>query len=120
MELGDFLGALAAIRASKTITFAPPIPVARAATKGLLYRRKFKRGGTPVGIARAVQLMNRRAVSLNTIGRMYSYFSRHAVDRRPGWDDPRRPSNGYIAWLLWGGDVGRVWATRIWERFKNR
>lgn len=120
MDLGDFLGALAVIKASKVITFIPPKAVAVAAARGLALRGRFKRGGTPVGVARAVQLKNRRAVSLNTIGRMYSYFSRHSVDRLPGWSDPKRPSNGYIAWLLWGGDPGKIWATAIWRRFARR
>jgi len=119
VELGDFLGALAVIKASRAITFKPPKSAAIAAARGLELRKRFGRGGTPVGVARAVQLKNRRAVSLNTIGRMYSYFSRHAVDRLPGWNDPKRPSNGFIAWLLWGGDPGRVWATAIWKRFSR-
>ena len=120
MDLGELLGTLAVIKASRTITFTPPKAVATAAARGLTLRKRFKRGGTPVGVARAVQLKNRRAVSLNTIGRMYSYFSRHSVDRLPGWDNPNRPSNGYIAWLLWGGDPGKVWATAIWRRFAGR
>lgn len=120
MNLSGFLGALAAMEASRSASFVPPVTVARAAALGLKYRRKFKRGGTPVGVARAVQLKNRRPVSLDTIRRMYSYFSRHATDKRPGWNNPRNPSAGYIAWLLWGGDPGRTWATAIWRRFSKR
>lgn len=93
--------------------FIPPANVAREAAKGLLLRKKFRRGGTSVGVRRAVQLSRRSPVSVDTVQRMHSFFSRHAVDRRPGWSDLRKPSNGYIAWLLWGGDPGWRWAMRI-------
>ena len=94
-------------------TLIPTQAVAKEAAKGLILRKKFKRGGTAVGVRRAVQLSRRQPVSVETVRRMHSYFSRHAVDRRPGWDDPQRPSAGYIAWLLWGGDAGRDWAIRV-------
>lgn len=94
-------------------TVIPPASVARAAAKGLALRKKFKRGGTAVGVKRAVQLSRRDPVSVDTIQRMVSYFARHAVDKRPGWDNPKKPTNGYIAWLLWGGDPGRKWAIRM-------
>jgi hypothetical protein len=44
---------------------------------------------------------------------MHSFFSRHAVDKKgKGWKQGEEgyPSNGLIAWLLWGGDSGRSWA----------
>lgn len=94
-------------------SFIPPSNVAREAAKGLLLRKKFRRGGTPVGVKRAVQLSRRDPISVETVQRMHSFFSRHSVDRRPGWDNPRKPSNGWIAWLLWGGDPGWRWAIRI-------
>ena len=89
----------------------PPTDVAEAAEKGLELRRKFQRGGTDIGVARARDLKNRRSLSEETIDRMVSYFARHEVDKRGsnfGNDDD--PSAGYIAWLLWGGDPGRDWA----------
>lgn len=87
---------------------------------GLDLRRRFKRGGTPVGIARARDLKNRRPCSLRTIQRMCSFFARHAVDKR-GRDffNPVRPSNGFIAWLLWGGDKGWEWAKEITRKEQN-
>lgn len=93
--------------------FSPPAGVRSAAKRGLELRRKFGRGGTSVGIARARDLSNGSAVSASTIKRMYSFFERHAVDKRPNWSNPSNPSNGYIAHLLWGGDAGRSWATKI-------
>lgn len=93
--------------------YTPPAGVQSAAKRGLELRSKFGRGGTAVGIARARDLSNGKSVSASTIKRMYSFFERHAVDKRPGWSDPSKPSNGYIAHLLWGGDAGRSWATKI-------
>jgi hypothetical protein len=88
----------------------PPPAVARAAERGLELRGRFGRGGTEVGVNRARRLRDREPVSDRDVKSMYSYFARHAVDRRARyWADPARPSAGYIAWLLWGGDEGREW-----------
>lgn len=83
------------------------------AERGLAWRREFGRGGTEVGIARARDIINNRELSDDTIKRMYSFFSRHEVDKqaegfRPGEDG--YPSNGRIAWALWGGDAGYSWS----------
>ena len=95
-------------------TWRPPAEVARAARRGLELRAEqppSNRAGTPVGLARASQLANRRPVSLETLRRMRAYFARHAVDKEgEGWG---RDSRGYQAWLMWGGDPGRAWANRI-------
>lgn len=101
-------------------TFVPPVAAAKAAAEGLALRRQFKRGGTPVGIARARDLKNRRSLSAKTIQRMVSFFARHAVDKR-GKDfyNKKRPSNGYIAWQLWGGDPGREWSNREYLKIKK-
>jgi len=93
------------------INFTPTDSMVENAKRGLELRREFGRGGTQVGIARARDISNRRELSPDTVLRMYSYFSRHEVDKRDGWSNPNDPSNGYIAWLLWGGDEGYSWAT---------
>lgn len=102
------------------INLVPPLAVAKEATKGLALRDKFGRGGTEVGIARARDLKNRRTLTPETIMRMVSYFARHEVDKR-GKDfyNQDRPSNGYIAWQLWGGDVGRVWAEKVKKQLRG-
>lgn len=100
--------------------FIPPVEVARYAAEGLRLRRKWKRGGTPVGIARARDLRNRRPLSKRTILRMASYFARHEVDKRGrDFGNPAHPSNGLIAWLLWGGDPGKRWANDLQKRWKQ-
>ncbi|GHD11384.1 hypothetical protein ACFOEZ_08095 [Tianweitania populi] len=93
-----------------TLDLTPPQDVADAAEQGLALRGKFNRGGTQIGVARARDLKNRRALSPETVRRMVSYFARHKVDKRaPNFGNEDNPSAGYIAWLLWGGDAGRDW-----------
>jgi len=101
------------LKSESSINFSPPQGVRSAARRGLELRSKFGRGGTSVGIARARDLSNGKSLSPTTIRRMRSFFARHAVDKRPGWSDPSKPSNGYIAHLLWGGDAGRAWSAKV-------
>ncbi|MGV3512169.1 MAG: hypothetical protein ACO1OX_09230 [Novosphingobium sp.] len=94
-------------------TFKPTQRMASAARRGLRLRDKFGRGGTDVGAARARQLASGDALSEDEITSMYSYFARHAVDKKAAgerWNDDGNPSPGFIAWLLWGGDAGEAWA----------
>lgn len=98
--------------------FVPPQEVRSNAKRGLELREKHKRGGTAVGVARARDLSNGAALSLDTIKRMNSYFSRHEVDKKgEGWG---KDSAGYIAWLLWGGDAGWSWAKKIIRENENK
>ncbi len=92
-------------------SFVPPQAVRNNAKRGLELRKKYNRGGTAVGVARARDLMNGSGLSLSTIKRMNSFFARHEVDKKgEGWG---KDSAGYIAWLLWGGDAGWSWARGI-------
>jgi hypothetical protein len=92
-------------------SFVPPAEVRANAKRGLELRAKHGRGGTEIGVARARDLSNGKALPLSTVNRMVSYFARHEVDKKgEGWGVD---SAGYIAWLLWGGDAGKSWANRI-------
>ena len=105
------------------INFKPPKSVQKAAKRGLELRKKFKRGGLSSkeagklgigsGIVRAIDLAEGSNMSPSTVKRMKNYFTRHQKDKRLGWANPSNPSNGYIAWLLWGGDPGWAWARKI-------
>ena len=98
--------------------FVPPQEVRSNAKRGLELRKKHGRGGTEVGVARARDLSNGSALSLDTIKRMNSYFARHEVDKKgEGWG---KDSAGYIAWLLWGGDSGWAWAKKIIREQENK
>lgn len=83
------------------------------AQRGLDWRNEFGRGGTEVGIARARDIVNNVDLSQDTVRRMKAYFDRHEVDKDAEGFSPGEegyPSNGRIAWALWGGDAGRSWA----------
>ena len=83
------------------------------ALKGLKWREEYNRGGTAVGVARARDISNGKNLSDDTVKRMHSFFSRHEVDKKgQGFtpDEDGFPSAGRIAWALWGGDAGQVWA----------
>ena len=95
------------------IDLTPTEGMANEAQKALDWRKDGFDGGTPVGLARARQLVNKQELSPSTVRRMHSFFSRHEVDKqgegfRPG--EPGFPSNGRVAWALWGGDPGQTWA----------
>ena len=99
------------------LTFRPQQPVAAAARRALERRSQqppSNRGMTPVGLARARQLLNRQQLSPTTIDRMVSYFARHEVDKRgASWD---QYGKGRQAWDGWGGDPGRRWASALARR----
>ena len=92
---------------------------ARRAIK-LKEQGKAKGAGTAVGWTRAGQLARGETLSLSTVKRMYSYFSRHEVDKKgKDWDNSENPSNGKIMWVAWGGDAGFSWSRKIVNREKN-
>ena len=92
------------------------------AQRGLDWRKEHGRGGTEVGIARARDIVNGKNLSDDTVKRMYSFFSRHEVDKQAegfSQGEDGYPSNGRIAWALWGGDAGYSWSRKIAERLKK-
>ena len=92
------------------------------AQKGLDWREEFGRGGTRVGAVRARQIVAGENLSDETIKRMYSFFSRHEVDKQAeGFNagEEGYPSNGRIAWALWGGDAGYKWSTTKVNQMKK-
>ena len=88
--------------------------MASAAKRALKWRADGKPGGTLVGLARANQLKDRDPLTASTVLRMFSFFSRHEVDKRAtGFNSGEEgfPSKGRVAWDLWGGDGGYSWST---------
>ena len=109
-------------RALEDINTKPTQEMADEAAQGLEWREEFGRGGTEVGVARARDIKNRVNLSIKTIKRMYSYFSRHEVDKEgQGFykGDEGYPSAGRISWSLWGGDSGFAWTKRKIEEIGN-
>ena len=109
----DYINAIANDKALADLNLKPTTTMSNNAKRGLEMRKEFGRGGTQVGVTRANQLVNRTNLSPDTVLRMYSFFSRHEVDKQAtGFNSGEEgyPSNGKIAWLLWGGDAGFSWA----------
>ncbi len=72
---------------------------------------KSQRGRTSVGIARARDLANGKAMSPETVRRMLNYFTRHEVDKQGStWSDQGK---GWQAWHGWGGDAGFSWSRKV-------
>ena len=94
--------------------FVPNSGMVEAAQRALDWKAEGFDGGTRVGLARANQIVNGEKLSEDTILRMYSFFSRHEVDKKAeGFNAGEEgfPSPGRVAWDLWGGDAGFRWAT---------
>ena len=110
----------AAVRESAGIDLTPPQSAADNAAKGLALRKRFGRGGTEIGVARAGELVARTPLDPSVVKRMVSFFARHEVDKRArNFGNEENPSAGYIAWLLWGGDEGRAWALDLKKKVGN-
>lgn len=99
-------------------SYTPSDGMVTEAQRGLDWRSEFGRGGTAVGIARARDIVNRKELPVATWRRIKAYFDRHEVDKRAEGFSPGEtgyPSNGRIAWALWGGDAGYARARDIVE-----
>ena len=104
-------------------TYSPNAGMKAAARRALKWKEDGKAtgAGTPVGWGRATDIVNGASMSLDTVKRMYSFFSRHEVDKKGKgfYDGPEFPSNGRIMWDAWGGDSGFAWSRSIVEREKK-
>jgi len=102
--------------------YKPTAGMRSAAKRAIRWKEQGKAtgAGTAVGWTRAGQLARGETLSLSTVKRMYSFFSRHEVDKK-GKDfyNTSNPSNGRIMWDAWGGDAGFSWSRKIVEREKN-
>jgi len=98
----------------------PTEEVAKNAAKGLSLRKEFGHGGTLVGANMAKKLSEKKSISSIDIKRMVSYFARHEVDKQAAdFNNKEKPSKGYIAWCLWGGDAGKKWAEKTEQTLKE-
>ena len=104
-------------------TYSPNDGMKAAARRALKYKEDGKAtgAGTPVGWGRATDIVNGSPMSLDTVKRMFSFFSRHEVDKKgKDFDNAENPSNGKIMWLAWGGDAGFAWSRAIVSREKSK
>ena len=104
-------------------TYKPTQAMINAAKRGLALREKYNRGGLSTqeagkqgigsGVARARDIIDGN-LSLESVKRMHSFFSRHAKNYNPGKkESDGGPTAGTIASLLWGGPSGAAWARSI-------
>jgi len=111
IELGKYDG----------IDFTPPQGARDAAKRALDVREgkpASQKGMTPVGIARARDLMNGVKLSPDTVRRMKAFFDRHEVDKKGAtWDEQGK---GWQAWNGWGGDAGYSWARKVVRQMESR
>ena len=102
------------IKKYENINFKPTDAMANNAKRALEVRKKkppSQRGMTSVGLKRASQLINKETLSPETVRRMYSFFSRHEIDKQSStWQDKGK---GWQAWMGWGGDAGFAWCRRL-------
>jgi hypothetical protein len=111
------------VQLNKANSYAPTEAMRNNARRGLALREKWNRGGLDAsqaksegvgsGVARARDIIN-GSLSLDTVKRMYAFFSRHEKNYAPKKKMPDGgPTAGTIAWLLWGGSSGLAWARSI-------
>lgn len=103
-------------------TYTPTDGMASSARRALKWKQEGRRGGTRVGLARANQLANKEPLSQDTVMRMYSFFSRHEIDKQAeGFNSGENgfPSPGRVAWDLWGGDAGASWSKQKRDQIMN-
>jgi len=95
----------------KSLNFKIPQKVKDNAKEGLELHKKYKRGGTSVGLATANYLINNDVVSPDKVRHIAKYFPRHSGDNLDENGKNDKPvSNGFIAWQIWGGDEAWKWS----------
>jgi hypothetical protein len=110
----------------KAKSYKPSQAMVNNAKRGLALREKWNRGGLDAsqakkegvgsGVARARDVINGN-LSLDTVKRMYSFFSRHEKNYRPkDKEADGGPKAGEISWLLWSGSAGFAWARSILKK----
>lgn len=113
------LTSLDPVVASADRMYTIPDGVVAEAKKALEWRKEHKRGGTPVGLNTARTLAKGGQIGIRKVRHIAKYFPRHEVDKKgKGWKpgEDKFPSNGRIAWALWGGDAAWRWSRAIVER----
>lgn len=106
----------------KADSYIPTSGMKSAARRALEWKKEGRRGGTRVGLTRANQIVNGENLSESTVMRMFSFFSRHEVNKQAtGFNSGEEgfPSPGRVAWDLWGGDAGFSWSRKKSEQIKR-
>ena len=86
------------------------------------WKEEGKKGGTAVAARRATQILSGKELSVDVVLRMFSFFSRHEVDKKAeGFKAGEKgyPSPGRVAWSAWGSDAGFSWSRKKSEQIKK-
>ncbi len=105
------------------LDFTIPKGAKEEAKRGLAWRKENGRGGTSVGLNSARYILNNTTAGAEKVRHIAKYFPRHEVDKRAeGWRQGEKgyPSNGRIAWALWGGEAGKSWASKLVRAMNKR
>lgn len=102
---------------TKKSSYNIPKKVKENAQRGLDLRKEYGRGGTNVGIKMAKYIVSNESATYEKVKKISEYFPRHMKDNL---NEINPPSNGYIAWNLWGGDEGMSWSKNIVDKVKEQ
>jgi len=105
------------------IDATPPQGVRDALRRGLeLHAEGYGGDGlAPETVPWARRLARGEAISVEKARAMRAWFARH--ESSPGEAEARRDdktSPAWVAWLLWGGDAGKAWASKIMRQVEAR
>lgn len=105
------------------IDATPPQGVRDALRRGLeLHAEGYGGDGLePATVAWARRLARGEAISEEKARAMRAWFARH--ESSPGEAEARRDdktSPAWVAWLLWGGDAGQAWSSKILRAVEAR
>ena len=103
------------------MSFVPPTGARSAAKRGLELVKAGKAGGgfEPATADRARKIAAGQPLTRDHVMRMHSFFSRHAVDKKPNWGAKGKETPGYVAWQAWGGDAGASWAAGLARKLRE-
>ena len=101
--------------------FVPPSGARSSARRGLELVKAGKAGGgfESATATRARKIAAGAPLTRDHVMRMHSFFSRHAVDRKPNWGASGKETPGYVAWQAWGGDAGASWASGLAKKLRE-
>jgi phage gp29-like protein len=105
------------------IDATPPQGVRDALRRGLeLHAEGYGGDGlAPETVPAARRLARGEPISIEKARAMRAWFARH--ESSPGEAEARRDdktSPAWVAWLLWGGDEGKAWASKIMRQVEAR
>ena len=98
------------------LDFTIPQGAKEEARRGLDWVSEHNRGGTSVGRNSARYILNNTKAGPAKVRHIAKYFPRHESDKTgQGWSpgEDGYPSNGRIAWALWGGEAGKRWSSKL-------